>query len=82
MLQFDYSQLELRVTAIFSQDKRLIQAYRDGHDLHKYAASISMKKPIEEVTDDDRTKAKAVNFGLIKWMAEVKLTSKRGKLSA
>jgi uracil-DNA glycosylase family 4 len=65
ILQADYSQLELRIAAIFSGDERLIQAYKDGHDLHKYAASISMKKPIEDITDDDRTKAKAVNFGLI-----------------
>lgn len=73
ILQADYSQLELRIAAIFSGDERLIQAYRDGHDLHIYAASISMKKPIEEVTDDDRTKAKAVNFGLIYGKGEYSL---------
>lgn len=78
MLQADYSQLELRVAAIFSQDERLLQAYRDGHDLHIYAASISMKKPIEEVTKDDRTKAKAVNFGLIYGKGEYSLAQDMG----
>lgn len=78
MLQADYSQLELRVAAIFSGDERLLQAYRDGHDLHIYAASISMKKPIEEVTKDDRTKAKAVNFGLIYGKGEYSLAQDMG----
>jgi DNA polymerase I-like protein with 3'-5' exonuclease and polymerase domains len=65
ILQFDYSQLELRVAAIFSQDPQLLQAYREGKDLHIYAAAKVRGIPESEVTDDMRTAAKAVNFGLL-----------------
>jgi len=65
MLQFDYSQLELRVAAIFSNDPGLIGAYRAGKDLHIYVASKVHKIPEEDVTADQRTAAKAVGFGLL-----------------
>lgn len=65
ILQFDYSQLELRVAAIFSKDKNLIAAYRAGKDIHRYVASKVHQIPEEEVTDDQRTAAKAVGFGLL-----------------
>lgn len=55
------SQLELRVAAIFSNDANLQQAYRDGKDIHIYVASKVNRIPEEEVTDDLRTAAKAVN---------------------
>lgn len=62
ILQFDYSQLELRVAAIFSNDEGLMSAYRDGKDLHKFVASRVYGVPEEEVTDDQRTAAKAVKM--------------------
>ena len=61
----DYSQIELRVAAQISGDKRMIQAYQDGEDLHKLTASLVTETPLEEVTDEDRQRAKAVNFGLL-----------------
>lgn len=57
------SQLELRVAAIFSKDENLIQAYKDGKDIHVYVASKVNGIPESEVTDDARTAAKAVGFG-------------------
>ncbi|MNW28082.1 DNA polymerase I [compost metagenome] len=65
LLQLDYSQLELRVAAMFSNDPQLLQAYRDGKDLHIYAAAKVRGIPESEVNDDMRTAAKAVNFGLL-----------------
>jgi len=65
IVQFDYSQLELRVAAIFSGDPNLIQAYKDGKDIHRYVASKVHGIPESEVTDDQRTAAKAVGFGLL-----------------
>lgn len=65
ILQFDYSQLELRVAAIFSQDPQLLQAYKEGKDLHIYAAAKVRGILESEVTEDMRTAAKAVNFGLL-----------------
>ena len=61
----DYSQIELRVAAQISGDERMIQAYRFGKDLHKLTASLVTETPLEEVTDEDRQRAKAVNFGLL-----------------
>ena len=61
----DYSQIELRVAAQISGDERMIQAYREGKDLHKLTASLVTETPLEEVTDEDRQRAKAVNFGLL-----------------
>lgn len=61
----DYSQIELRVIAQFSQDKRMLDAYRTGQDLHKLTASLMLQKPIEQVKKSERQAAKAVNFGLV-----------------
>ena len=65
ILQFDYSQLELRVAAIMSGDEFMLEVYREGRDLHKEIASKVFKVPIEEVTKEMRTKAKKVNFGIV-----------------
>lgn len=65
LLQYDYSQLELRIAAIFSNDPGLMSAYKNGKDLHIFVASRVHKIPEEEVTDDQRTAAKAVGFGLL-----------------
>lgn len=65
ILQFDYSQLELRVAGMFSKDKKLTEVFTSGQDLHKATASMVWKIPVEEVTTELRTNAKAVNFGII-----------------
>jgi DNA polymerase I len=61
----DYSQIELRVVAEISRDERMINAYRNGEDLHRLTASLISGKPIEEVTKGERQSAKAMNFGLV-----------------
>jgi DNA polymerase I len=61
----DYSQIELRVVAELSKDERMINAYRNGEDLHRLTASLISGKPIEEVTKEERQSAKAMNFGLV-----------------
>ena len=61
----DYSQIELRVMAHLSQDEAMIEVFREGKDLHAATASNIYKKPIEEVTRDERTKSKRANFGII-----------------
>ena len=61
----DYSQIELRVMAHLSQDKQMIEVFREGKDLHAATAANIYKKPIEEVTRDERTKSKRANFGII-----------------
>jgi len=61
----DYSQIELRIVAEISQDKRMIDAYQKGEDLHRLTASVITGKSITEITKEERSAAKAVNFGLI-----------------
>ncbi|MCI8466505.1 MAG: DNA polymerase I [Lachnospiraceae bacterium] len=61
----DYSQIELRVLAHMSGDKRLIEAYHQAEDIHRITASQVFHTPLEEVTDLQRRNAKAVNFGIV-----------------
>ena len=61
----DYSQIELRVMAHLSGDEQMIKVFREGKDLHAATAANIYKKPIEEVTRDERTKSKRANFGII-----------------
>jgi DNA polymerase-1 len=61
----DYSQIELRVMAHLSLDPNMIEVFREGKDLHAATAANIYKKPIEEVTRDERTKSKRANFGII-----------------
>ena len=61
----DYSQIELRVMAHLSQDPQMIEVFREGKDLHAATAANIYKKPINEVTRDERTKSKRANFGII-----------------
>jgi DNA polymerase I-like protein with 3'-5' exonuclease and polymerase domains len=65
LVMADYSQIELRVVAEISGDQRMIQAYRDGVDLHRLTASLLSGKPLDQITPEDRQSARAVNFGLI-----------------
>ncbi len=64
-LSADYSQIELRLMAHFSQDEHLLAAFRDGQDIHAATAAKIFSIPIEEVTKDQRRKAKTANFGII-----------------
>ena len=61
----DYSQIELRVLAELSDDPVMIQAYREGIDLHELTASRVLDKPLAKVSKEERQAAKAINFGLI-----------------
>ena len=61
----DYSQIELRVMAHLSQDAEMIKVFSEGKDLHAATAANIYKKPIDEVTRDERTKSKRANFGII-----------------
>ena len=61
----DYSQIELRVMAHLSNDENMINVFREGKDLHAATAANIYKKPLEEVTRDERTKSKRANFGII-----------------
>ena len=61
----DYSQVELRMLAHLSGDEALLQAFRDGQDIHKAVASEVFGTAIEEVSDEQRSAAKAVNFGIV-----------------
>ena len=64
-LDADYSQIELRVLAHMSGDETLIEAYREGQDIHRLTASQVFHIPIDDVTSRDRSNAKAVNFGIV-----------------
>jgi len=61
----DYSQVELRVAAGLSRDPIMLKAYAAGGDLHRLTAALTMGKPLEQVTKEERQAAKAINFGLI-----------------
>ena len=61
----DYSQIELRVMAHLSGDENMIEAFREGHDIHAATAAKIYKEDINAVSRDQRTKAKRANFGII-----------------
>lgn len=64
-LSVDYSQIELRLMAHFSQDPHLVEAFRSGQDIHAATAAKIFNIPIENVTKDQRRQAKTANFGII-----------------
>lgn len=65
LMSADYSQIELRIIAALSGDPNMIEAFRQGHDIHAATAANVYHVPMEEVTRDQRSAAKAVNFGII-----------------
>ena len=65
LLAVDYSQIELRIIAALSDDKSMIEAFQKGIDIHTATASKVFKIPVTEITRDQRSQAKAVNFGII-----------------
>ena len=72
MCEADYSQAELRIAAIMSGDPTLKMCFQTGIDVHQKTASNVMGVPLEEVTKDQRKKAKAVNFGFLYGMSAKK----------
>ncbi len=77
-LDADYSQIELRVLASISEDKHMIEAFNEGQDIHKQAASKVFKTPIDEVTKEQRSNAKAVNFGIVYGISDFGLGEQLG----
>ena len=78
LLAADYSQIELRLMAHFSQDDALVHAFQQGQDVHRRTAAEVLGIAIEDVTNDQRRQAKAVNFGLLYGMSEFGLTRQLG----
>ena len=74
----DYSQIELRVLAHISEDETMIQAFLHGEDIHKQAASKVLGIPIKEVTKEQRSSAKAVNFGIVYGISDYGLSEQLG----
>ncbi len=78
LLAADYSQIELRLMAHFSQDDALLDAFNHGQDVHRRTAAEVLGISIADVTADQRRQAKAVNFGLLYGMSEFGLTRQLG----
>ncbi|WP_273777400.1 DNA polymerase I [Acinetobacter sp. GSS19] len=78
LLAADYSQIELRLMAHFSQDDALVHAFQHGQDVHRRTAAEVLGIPLEQVTADQRRQAKAVNFGLLYGMSEFGLIRQLG----
>ncbi len=74
----DYSQIELRVLAHISQDENMMHAFINGEDIHKQAASKVLGIPIDEVTKEQRSSAKAVNFGIVYGISDFGLSEQLG----
>ena len=73
-LSLDYSQIELRILAHMSGDEKLIEAYNSSADIHRATAAQVFGVPLDEVTDEQRRNAKAVNFGIIYGMSSFGLS--------
>jgi DNA polymerase-1 len=65
LMAVDYSQIELRIIAALSKDTAMIEAFKSGHDIHKATAAKVFHVQLDEVTREQRSAAKAVNFGII-----------------
>ncbi|MFV5483432.1 DNA polymerase I [Acinetobacter towneri] len=78
LLAADYSQIELRLMAHFSQDDALLDAFNHGQDVHRRTAAEVLGIALEDVTSDQRRQAKTVNFGLLYGMSEFGLIRQLG----
>ena len=78
ILAVDYSQIELRIMAHLSGDKALLEAFQQGKDIHAATAAEIIGVNIEDVTSEQRRRAKAVNFGLIYGMSAFGLAKQLG----
>ena len=75
-LSADYSQIELRLVADFARDETMIEAFRKGDDIHAITAAKINHVPLEEVTPDERRKAKTANFGILYGISAFGLASR------
>lgn len=78
LLAADYSQIELRIIAALSEDKSMIDAFKNGDDIHAATASKVFEVPLAEVDRDMRSKAKMVNFGIIYGISAFGLSQRLG----
>lgn len=74
LIAVDYSQIELRVVAHMAEDQAMLEAFASGRDIHAATAAAIYSLPLEEISPDQRRKAKAINFGLIYGMSPYGLT--------
>lgn len=74
LLDADYSQIELRVLSHIAEDEIMINAFKNGEDIHAMTASQVLGIPISEVTKEQRSSAKAVNFGIVYGIGEYSLS--------
>ncbi len=74
LLSVDYSQVELRIVAHMSNDETMLAAFRAGHDIHAATAAAIYEVPIDQVSKEQRNRAKGVNFGLIYGMSSFGLS--------
>jgi DNA polymerase-1 len=78
LVSADYSQIELRIAAHFSKDPTLLQAFRDGEDIHTTTASKVLNLPPGQITKEQRRQAKSINFGLLYGMGPFALSRQTG----
>ncbi len=78
LISADYSQIELRLIATFSQDKEMLEAFSKGEDIHKATAAKVFGIPIEEVSKEQRSHAKSVNYGIIYGLSAHGLSQQTG----
>ena len=78
LLSADYSQVELRLMAHLAGDENLCEAFREGKDIHAATAARIFNKPIEEVTSEERRRAKTANFGIIYGISAFGLSQRLG----
>ncbi|OQX86545.1 DNA polymerase I [candidate division KSB1 bacterium 4484_87] len=78
LVDADYSQIELRIMAHLSEDENLIKAFQDGEDIHRSTAATVFNVSMDEVTEDQRRRAKEVNFGIMYGMGVYGLANRLG----
>ncbi|MBW6513711.1 MAG: DNA polymerase I [Candidatus Syntrophosphaera sp.] len=78
IMSADYSQIELRLLALMSEDEVLVEAFQKDLDIHRQTAAIITGKPLEEVSSEERRRAKVINFGLLYGMGQKKLARELG----
>lgn len=78
LISADYSQIELRLAAIISHDKKMLASFKAGEDIHRRTAAEVHGVPLENVTSDQRRQAKEVNFGVLYGLGSVGLAQRTG----
>jgi DNA polymerase I len=78
LISLDYSQIELRIAAALSQDKKMTQAFKDGKDIHSLTASEINNIPLDKITPEMRRQAKVLNFGVLYGMGSRAFSQEAG----